>query len=781
MTLPACDARTSAADGGAAALVRNLGHARSVEVHVDDESIADALRVIAARERQQTGRDLRVVVRAPGDANAARIVVSTARSALVRSLASHAGIHVWAENDAQPDIGVGFHVGGYDFRAAEDALRATFEDPERPGLPLTLWLGNDLAHLARQIDGLAPSAIPSVSVWRTGEIVFRCPLRAHGGLVPGGAQRIGIARLQLRGLLELAGEDSDFRVEVAAGVEPGAVDAVQQSLSAARARASTWCDVPIPRIAVRLLSDVADYRLGGGGESLGRANRVMSAADMLVVAGAAGGGASDGGVTDGGSAAIRAGLRSALGPAVVPWIEEGAGVSAANSWWGRDLDRWLARLVNAGSVPRVAELVDPRTDTRISTHVLGPARAALFDYVRESGGAEHARAIWCGTSTLHVDEEMDRAFALALRARAQPYLEEVAEQGRRRRAEVLAAPASAGVVFAETSRDPREGYGSRGSLEVLRNLRARGVRSIAMNATFVDSGFGETWRAESGVQPTTGDAALFAAAFDARREGLQIALFPEVLTSAAGHHAGAWAAGTFEEWSGLFERQARVVEHAGLLASLCGVDWLSVGNGLRGATSEHDGRRASTEEQSWKRDGWRRVIGAARGAFSGGLTYSAADVIEAEGVEFWPDLDAVGLEIPMRVEPNDPDPSSALERSLRDAFAGLGRCAVREERPVLLTQIGFATAPGSTRSASTDRVAMQLYELNRAAAEARSSTAFEIRGLWLARVGTDPTDRGVNARDPILFGDRLTTLEPFMAGVDLWIREASRAAGRSPR
>ncbi len=788
MTVPACDARPTAADGGAAALARNLGQARSVEVHVDDESIADALRVIAVREqtgREQTGRDIRVLVRAPGDANAARVVVGTPRSALVASLvaslADRAGIRVWAGTETQPDIGVGFRVGDYDFRAPEDALRATFEDPERPGLPVTLWLGNDLAHLVRQIDVLSPSPTPSVSVWRVGEIVFRCPLRAHGGLVSRDAQRIGIARLQLRGLLEFAGEGGNFRVEIAAGVEPEAVEAVRRVLRAARARAAAWCGVPLPRITVRLLGDVADFRLGGGGESLGRTNRVIPAADMLVVAGASDSVATDGVATDGGCAAIRAGLRSALGPAVVPWIEEGAGVSAANSWWGRDLDRWLARLVNAGSVPRVADLVDSRTDLRISTHVLGPARAALFDYLREVGGAERVRAIWCGTSAFDVDDELERAFALALRTRAQPFLEEVAERGRSRRAEVLAAPPSAGVVFAETGRDPREGYGSRGALTVLRNLRERGVRSIALNATFVDTGFGETWRVENGVQPTTGDTALFSAAFAARREGLQIALFPEVLTSGAGHHAGAWAAGSFEEWRDLFERQARVVEHAGLLASLCGIDWLCVGTGLRGATAEHDGRRAPTEERSWKRDGWRRVIGAARGAFSGGLTYSAADILEADGVEFWADLDAIGLEIPLRLEPDDPDPTIALERSLRDVFAGIGRCAVREDRPVLLTQVGFVTAAESTRADDTDRLATQLQRLNAAADAAMASAPFDVRAVWLARVGTDPADCGVNARDPILCGDRFTTLEPFLVGVERWLREGSRAAGRSPR
>jgi hypothetical protein len=175
------------------------------------------------------------------------------------------------------------------------------------------------------------------------------------------------------------------------------------------------------------------------------------------------------------------------------------------------------------------------------------------------------------------------------------------------------------------------------------------------------------------------------------------------------------------------------------------------------------------------------VIGAARGAFSGGLTYSAADILEADGVEFWADLDAIGLEIPLRLEPDDPDPTIALERSLRDVFAGIGRCAVREDRPVLLTQVGFVTAAESTRADDTDRLATQLQRLNAAADAAMASAPFDVRAVWLARVGTDPADCGVNARDPILCGDRFTTLEPFLVGVERWLREGSRAAGRSPR
>lgn len=762
--LAACDARQSVAQGGAAALARNLALARTVEIHVDEEAAAEPLRRLAALERARSGRDVRVLVQTPGDPDAARIVIGTPRSGVAATLAARAGIEMQG--------GGGFRVADLDHEAPEDAARATFADPDRPGLPVTLWLGNDLARLVPQIEDAIPRATPSFATWRGGDLVLRGNLRPAGGLVQRDLDRVGLARLALRGPVDASTESDGFKLEIAPGIEAVVAARILRELEAARARAAAWTGAPAPRVAVRLLSAVEDLRLGGESDSLGRWNRARPAADMLVLAG----------VTDGGAAATRAGLRAVLGPAVVAWIEDGASVSAARSWWGRDLDRWLARLAIAGALPRAAVLVDPRSDAQISAHVLVPARAALFDHLRATRGDEYVRSLWCGTRAFEADEDLEESFAAALRARTEPHREEVARRGEQRRRSVLGAAPVAGVAFAESAMDPRIGYGSIRAHVALRSARTRGARSVALDAVFRDAGIGDPWGAPRALAPECGDVALFATAFAARHLGMRVALYPSVLASDAGSYSGAWTRNEEGDWAAYFAHHARAVEHAALLASLCSVDWLSVGSSLRAVSSaSSEERRSRPEEAAWKHEGWRRVIGAARGAFSGGLTYGAGDVAEAEKIAFWGDLDAVGMDLDPRAEPGAAFPRLEIEHSLRLALEGLDRVARRFERPAVLTRVTFAPELRDGPAIAGDWGATQIDALSSALQSATSVDGLDLRAVWLARVGTDPADRGCNPHDPVLRPEMDAALGSCFAAAPSWVRAGSRSGERSPR
>ncbi len=772
LSLLACGARQTASEGGAAALARNLAQVRILELHVDEDALVDPARRLAAREHARSGREVRVLQREDGDRHAARIFLGTARSDRAVTLAFRGGVVVRSSASGASEDRTGFHAADLQFGGADDVARATFEDPERPGLPITLWLGNDGASLARQVESVAPTATPCLAVWRAGDLVLTSPLWADGELDGRRIERVGFSRLALRGPLDVLADGDGFVVQGAAGLVPTLVDGVLRDLRSARERAASWCGATLPKIDVRLLFDVEDLRLAGEEASLGRWNRARPSADMLFVAG----------VSDGGAAAMRAGLRGALGPAADAWIEEAASVSASETWWGRDLDRWLARLVNASCIPRVAELVAPNVEARISTHVLAPARAALFDHLRSARGDAFVRELWNGTAVLGVDEALEQGFASAVRARAASFLPALSESDGARRAEVLGRPPVAGVVYTASGHDPRSGYGSRAASEGLRELRQHGARSIAIPAQFRDSQFGEPLDAATALQPTTGDVAVFGAAAAAHGAGLHVAILPDLVTSEAGSALGGWARNGADDWAEYFERHARVVEHAGFLATLCDADWLSVGSALPAITNpEPAGRRASPEERTWKQAGWQRLIGAARGAFPGGLTYGAVDVAEAERIGFWGELDAVGIELNSSVVPDGPDSALALDRDLRAFLEGSSRVAARERRPLLLTRVSLASARGSEPGRVLDGIVAQLRSLESAGKWATSKGALEVRSLWLDRVGTDPEDRGINARDHVLLRRWWPELEPFFRAVPEWVREESRAEGRSPR
>jgi len=756
--LAGCDARQSVAQGGAAALTRNLAHVRSVEIHVEEPWAAEPLRRLAALERARSGRDVRVLVQSTGDPDAARIVIGTTRSGAAAVLAARAGLAI------QPGERARFRAGNFDHDAPEDAACATFADPDRPGLPVTVWLGNDLERLLPQIEDLIPRSSPTLRTWRGGDPVLQGKLSQSGAVVPREIHRVGLARIALRGAVAPLPESDGFRVEVAPGIEAGTAARLLRELEAARERATSWAGAPSPRVTVRLLALVEDLRLGGEQNRLGRWNRARPAADMLVVAG----------ISDGGAAAVRAGLRATLGPAVVPWIEEGASVAASRSWFGRELDRWLARLATAGAMPRLAAILEPGVDARISAHVLAPARAALFEHLLATRGPEFMRGLWGGTRALDVDEDLEKSFAASLSARAAPYVEEVARLGELRRASILAAPPIAGVAFVESDSDPRSGYGSKRALDSVRSLSARGTRSIALDAIFVRTEIENGWPVPRALSPQCGDVALFATASAARDAGLRVALFPSVLASDAGTYRGGWSRNLESEWAAYFDEHARAIEHAGLLANLCSIDWLTVGSAIRAISGAGDERRSRPEEGAWKRDGWRRVIGVARGAFSGALTYGATDLPEVEKIAFWGDLDAIGLELDPRLEPGSADPRSEIEHKLRHALEGVGRFAQSSGRPVVLTHVSFAPVLDGAPSVKGDWTSAQIQILAGVIQSTTAAGHVDVRAAWLARVGSDPADPGRNARDPLLRAESNSALGDFFAASAGWIREESR-------
>jgi hypothetical protein len=177
-------------------------------------------------------------------------------------------------------------------------------------------------------------------------------------------------------------------------------------------------------------------------------------------------------------------------------------------------------------------------------------------------------------------------------------------------------------------------------------------------------------------------------------------LSPELLSEDAGTWSGTWSRGEHEQWRAFFERYARFVEHAALLADLTGTDVLSIGSGLAPISMRDDkSRRIVAAEVDWKRDGWKRVISLARAAFPGALVYSATSVEELDNIALYHDLDLhdldfVGFQLVPTLEFDDPwdgrDAVSEIRHTLDVTLAAVGRVAVAEDKRVLFTQACFS-------------------------------------------------------------------------------------------
>jgi hypothetical protein len=130
-----------------------------------------------------------------------------------------------------------------------------------------------------------------------------------------------------------------------------------------------------------------------------------------------------------------------------------------------------------------------------------------------------------------------------------------------------------------------------------------------------------------------------------------------------------------------FRSYTRFIAHYAELAEQSQVDQFSVGTELAGT--------------SGFTDRWRAVIRAVRTEFRGPLVY-AANYDEYEQIEFWDDLDFVGVDAYWPLSARPTTDGNALRAAWTPIAERLAAFSARWQRPVLFTEAGYASQSGTT-------------------------------------------------------------------------------------
>jgi hypothetical protein len=180
------------------------------------------------------------------------------------------------------------------------------------------------------------------------------------------------------------------------------------------------------------------------------------------------------------------------------------------------------------------------------------------------------------------------------------------------------------------------------------------------------------------------DSGLAETARLARARGIRTLLKPHLWLRdrSNGHWVGTIAMKNEGDWAAWFARYEEFIVHYARLAEAWGMEALCVGTELEGTT-----RRTAD---------WRRIIAAVRAVYHGRLTYAANWSGEFEHVEFWDDLDYIGVQAYFPL-------TDRAEASVDELVAGWAAPVARIEavqrrfgRPVLLTEIGYKAADRAT-------------------------------------------------------------------------------------
>ncbi|MCC7161128.1 MAG: hypothetical protein IT331_01420 [Anaerolineae bacterium] len=229
-----------------------------------------------------------------------------------------------------------------------------------------------------------------------------------------------------------------------------------------------------------------------------------------------------------------------------------------------------------------------------------------------------------------------------------------------------------GIAYVAVNRDE---YRSEKSRQALDELFGTGANYISLLVTWyqLDRLSTRIYRADN----TPSDEDLAYVIDYAHAHGVKVLLKPQVnFSHDDAHWRGEIKFETEPEWEAWFDSYRAFIMHYARFAQTHGVEEFSVGTELVGATT----RTAD----------WRALIGGVRQEYTGLLTYSANHSGEETRVQFWDDLDFIGVNVFYHLT-NYRTPN---ERQIREGWALPVRQLTKlhqlfPNQPIIFTEVGY--------------------------------------------------------------------------------------------
>ncbi|TLP82805.1 glycoside hydrolase family 113 [Maribacter sp. ACAM166] len=376
-------------------------------------------------------------------------------------------------------------------------------------------------------------------------------------------------------------------------------------------------------------------------------------------------------------------LHHLLGASKKDILTYGLSIYFTDAWQVRGFQYWSARLVESGNTLSIAELLD-NAYLEMESPLIRDCMAGLFvDFLVNSWGKKYFldkyEDVELTSQELH---ELEGAWQLFLEALPIAYP--------KNKVEAKKLPYLKGFNFAHEGYSIYNGYGSSKATESL--LKQKNLGSNAM-AIVPYSGIEDVhtpapfrFSTHAGGE---NDEAVVHAASTAHDMGMFTLLKPQIFVG------GSWPGGiempTNEQWDVFFDHYYRWIRHYAFLGEIHEMDALCLGVEFTKATLSRP-------------DAWRSMIKRTRGLFSGQLTYAANWGQEFENIEFWDELDFIGLNSYYPLSKKDNPTDEELTLKFDTIKAKIRTVYKRFKKPIVFTEIGFRSidAPWKNPHAEAD-------------------------------------------------------------------------------
>lgn len=441
---------------------------------------------------------------------------------------------------------------------------------------------------------------------------------------------------------------------------------------------------------------------------------------------------------------IRADDYAAIGEAIVTkWaggvpnrlLRQAAGLLFSEGWGNDGYPVWAGRLFHNGDFLPFDEVLARDANSGVSPHVAALQTATFLQFILFHAGQKSLKQL-----LQRVPSELRRAEV------SKYFPRRLIEQWQRWCGFMLnnTAPAKIyhpdgfmkGFCYAHEGYSIYNGYMGSTSAASLTRLASLGSNAISITP------FGYTASPEKPMPfmrslgvGSENDESLIVAASLARERGMRLMLKPHVLLAGRGHWGWPGDVKMVDsgDWPQFFEYYRRWITHYAMLAQMYRFESFCIGVELIHTTIGHEKE-------------WRDLIAHMRKLYGGSIVYAANWGDEFEKIAFWDALDAIGLNSYYPLSPNPQASDAELLAGARRVAQIIADVVARYHKPVVITEIGFASRPAPWVDPHRDGRGEPADEIAQKRAYEAMFTAFYdqawLRGIFLWKWPTFLEDGG---------------------------------------
>jgi hypothetical protein len=236
---------------------------------------------------------------------------------------------------------------------------------------------------------------------------------------------------------------------------------------------------------------------------------------------------------------------------------------------------------------------------------------------------------------------------------------------------------------------PFYGYGSSRSAHELDRLKELGADWIALSPFAYMKKVDRPEIAFGDLDPTLTAEDLIRETKQAHERGIKVLLKPHIWSSefwSNGKWHGDIAMKSKAETDRWFELYGEFIRGQAEIAAAAGVDALSIGLEYVKLTVPENSTR------------WRKLIREVRAKYKGPLTYGAHHDRELDQIEFWDELDAIGVHgyFPLSVDKKEKEIAAEdVAKAWSPHLLRLAALAEHWKKPIVLTELGYPSHTGA--------------------------------------------------------------------------------------